>query len=201
MSEHEIFCAVDEPAEIGGGLRQWDGTQISWRNVDVRYPNADFGDAMQYTKQLIEQHCGLKIEIRTARGANLLAYLVRIDGPQGVLARHYLPAAPSPLYQSRRGEYDRGERSWFGQRELNQVVKHETLHGVGLGHYNEESSVQNSRLNFDWIGKLDPWTIDQLQKRYGLPEGNGSGGKLTWQEYERIVNDFASQLLARTEAS
>ncbi len=169
MSTPLVLCDVEEPAALGAGLSQWDGQAISWRDMGVKYPNADFAKSMKYTIDLIAKHCGLRVEIRTSQRANLESYYKRIDGPQGVLARQYLPGRPSPLTQSKSGEWDRGEMNWLTQQYLDVITNHEIVHGVGIGHHNGEPSLMNSNINIDFHGKLDEWTIDELQLRYGLP--------------------------------
>lgn len=171
MSEPYIFCPFDEPAEVGGQLSRWSTNKLSWRNVDVSYPNADFNESLEYAKNVIERESPLRIEIRASGGANMMAYMIDIgDGKGGILARQWLPAAPSRPHETRRGEYDRGERSWFTQRESNQVAKHELLHWAGLGHTTAERSIMNPRLNFDFIGRLCDYSRRELDRRYESDE-------------------------------
>lgn len=172
-----VFCDVEVPLALGAGLSQWDGQAISWRDMGITYPNADFGKAMRYTIGLIEKHCGLHIEIRTNNRANLESHYKRIDGPQGVLARQYLPGTPGPLTQSRSGEWDSGERNWLTQPYLDVITCHEISHGIGVGHYDGAPSLMNRQINIEMHGKVDVWTVDEWQLRYGPPRTTEDPGE------------------------
>jgi hypothetical protein len=161
------WCDVEAPAEMGGNLRRWDCQKISWRDMGVRYPTADFSVAMKYTIRKVEDTCGLGIEIRDTP-ANVESYFVRIDGRNGVLARMYLPGTPSRCHEQVRGQWDTAEQP--SQDALNLVTLHEFLHALGLGHHDSAPSIMNSRLNMEMVNKVDDWTRDQLRLRYGPPE-------------------------------
>ena len=195
-----VYCDVEQPSALGAGLSRWDGNAISWRDMGINYPNADFGEAMQYTRTLIMANCGLRIKFRTNQGANLQSYFKRIDGRQGVLARQYLPGTPSPLTQMQPGEWDSSEASWLSQDYLNVITCHEIMHGVGLNHHKGSSSLMNPQINMEWLGKLDAWTIDELQMRYGPPTIGepdlGPGGSETsWQSFTVKMAQYAIEIL------
>lgn len=193
-----VWCDVEVPQPLGAGLSQWACKKLTWRNHGIAYPNADFVKSMQYTKALVEVNCGMKLELVT-ESANIESFFVRIDGPQGVLARQYLPGYPSLCHEQRRGEWDNGEAGWLTQNYLDVITLHEFCHALGVGHYDAGDSVMNSRINIGMHGKVDNWLRDQLILRYDEATEEPEPGPSPEFDMKSFLRAIAQRVLELTQ--
>lgn len=174
--DHETALAANNRCQFPKGY------VVKWC-VNRYIPGFDEDDQeedLQWSYDTWSDVCGIRYQ-RVPRSqqrlANIIIDYVTIDGPQGVLARHYLPCGNVTPNTKLAFELDKDERYVFGPPPWPQgsipfrlVSLHESGHGNGVGH--EETpgivAVMDPRLNID-LDYPQQWDIDQHEVRYGPP--------------------------------
>ena len=98
------LCDTLDGMAITGGLK-WGVRELTWRNDGVRYPDADFEEAMEYVVEMVSRYCSMDLRI-TAGDANIVSTQRYLDGTNGVLARQELPGRNSLAHEQLTGTWD-----------------------------------------------------------------------------------------------
>jgi len=176
----QLICGVT-PAQSRMAAQQrcqWDrGYEIKWA-VESYVPGLDQDEQERLHTESYEEWmsvCGVLFKrVRMQDRPNIIIRHRKIDGPQGVLAQHYMPCGKPNPETVLPHEIDESE-SWStqkspprGQISFYHVVRHETGHGLGSPHIEDPEvvAVMNPYYNVA-LAVLQPGDIQEGLIRYG----------------------------------
>lgn len=180
------YCAADRlQLNVGGRVCRWPQPIVKWtciaRLVGWQHDQISGVIAAQFAR--IEAVCGLRFQqIDNPSQANILWTGAVIDGAGKVLADMQLPCGAFERSQCV-GRIDQSERYVSsanpnpGQQDLDRVVLHEGLHGVGLPHRENRGANEPPTLMDPFVSEvreLGAWEVEYLRRLY--PGAGKAGG-------------------------
>lgn len=160
------FCGLPDVMEQRSGLCKWPDNRIAYHVVDA-FPGLTIHETWESFDWSMKQWasvCDLKPNrALTPETARIVARVVRLDGPSGVLADSQLPCGAIRQAQQR---YDSSE-AWNRAIQARLVVLHELGHALGIPHIgsgNVMAPVYDPRLT-----ALQRGDAAEAVERYGKP--------------------------------
>lgn len=175
------FCGCEQHLNTmeNGRLRKWSQPVVTWtiQQHPSQFQREDYAAIIESCFREIMDACGFVAQKATGNSANIVFLTERIDGRGGTLAYAELAGFGDTSRDVRRVVADSGE-AWAhhtgaprtNAMPIRRVVLHELLHALGIGHEeSQEPALMDPTVSN--IQKLQRWDIDQLQARYGKPQG------------------------------
>lgn len=197
-------CAVPDQLGQGDNCRWPDGriTYAVRQNIPG-VPLEQFEATLDSVFAHIAEHCGIDpVRVQQVRDARIAPGTEKIDGPSGVLAWSELPCGNKVQCLQ---AYD-GSEKWSianqdGKIWLWMVVLHEVLHALGLPHAPSGTVAVIAPTYNPRLTGLQPYDVQQLQRRYGPPKAKPTPTAPTTPEGGSTMGNLLKTLLLNAAKS
>lgn len=140
---------------------------INFSNNTLPFSNDELTAEIEYALSSMEGVCSVRFR-KLGGSADIDIMFQSYDGPGSVLGLVYLPSRGKEISACNCGNVIIDNAENFNLMDFSHVFFHEHAHSLGLPHHTDGPSIMNPFFRFGQTRRptLDPWMINELQKRY-----------------------------------